>query len=679
MSAVDESHVMWTRDNAGFEFFLDGVSEGSLVSTYDLGQATNGDWYVGQLPDGTQPNSSLDELFVMTTEQGSQASDIYDRGNDRFTNIGSTTTTSFDDNNTISGNTYYYRVSADNGLLGTFTTPVSGISGLPPDPPIITGIAINDPNPSPLDITLTWQNGLSMGTGNFQNYIVIRSPDSTFNAVTTVGTPTAQTYTDTVPSAGDWHYKVATQSSHGASTNSSPANIQTPVEPNPPASVNVTLQDADSNPFDTTVTWTQPSSDGGSAINGYIVYRDSTLLATLGNVLTYSDTVPSTSGTSYLYEVSATNPTGESLTKTSFTHTSPTVPSAVSDLAGQADTDTEASFTWTQPSSDGGSAIIRYDIVQDGSIVDNTTNLTYTRTGLTQGTTYAFNVIAVNNVGSSTNSNTVNITTFTSVSGGITGSATTIGATSQLAVNPSITGGTPTPTFDTFIVKEGSNVITTFTGTTGYIHLLDESPHTYTIESTDLTHWQQPTISGTISVTGQYEPTWTNNAAYNVTRGGGVFDLTVNRDIASGWDLDCEYRTSTQAAANRTGVHGVATNMWAYSDTQSIADGKHVYVTCMDNGTHVVSFTSYGPNLITGGLNMLDTSFGDFLGAPAAVLFVILIAGMFTGRTANTGILVVLALIGVLGFIGMIAIDEATWGFILIAGVLGLFVGRRFL
>ena len=76
---------------------------------------------------------------------------------------------------------------------------------------------------------------------------------------------------------------------------------------------------------------------------------------------------------------------------------------------------------------------------------------------------------------------------------------------------------------------------------------------------------------------------------------------------------------------------------------------------------------------------MLDTSFGDFLGAPAAVLFVILIAGMFTGRTANTGILVVLALIGVLGFIGMIAIDEATWGFILIAGVLGLFVGRRFL
>ena len=83
---------------------------------------------------------------------------------------------------------------------------------------------------------------------------------------------------------------MATQTTHGASTNSSPANIQTPVEPNPPASVNVTLQDADSNPFDTTVTWTVPSSDGGSAINGYKVYRDSTLLATLGNVLTYWNT-----------------------------------------------------------------------------------------------------------------------------------------------------------------------------------------------------------------------------------------------------------------------------------------------------------------------------------------------------------------------------------------------------
>ena len=32
-----------------------------------------------------------------------------------------------------------------------------------------------------------------------------------------------------------------------------------------------------------------------------------------------------------------------------------------------------------------------------------------------------------------------------------------------------------------------------------------------------------------------------------------------------------------------------------------------------------------------------------------------------------------------LGFIGMLTIDEAVWGFLLLAGVLGIFLGKRFL
>jgi hypothetical protein len=38
-----------------------------------------------------------------------------------------------------------------------------------------------------------------------------------------------------------------------------------------------------------------------------------------------------------------------------------------------------------------------------------------------------------------------------------------------------------------------------------------------------------------------------------------------------------------------------------------------------------------------------------------------------------------LALIGVLGFIGLLTLDEAVWGFLLLAGVLGIFLGKRFL
>lgn len=55
--------------------------------------------------------------------------------------------------------------------------------------------------------------------------------------------------------------------------------------------------------------WTAPANDGGSPITNYRVYRDGTLFATVGNVLTYSDT---TAETLHCYRVSAVNAIGES-------------------------------------------------------------------------------------------------------------------------------------------------------------------------------------------------------------------------------------------------------------------------------------------------------------------------------------------------------------------------------
>ena len=63
------------------------------------------------------------------------------------------------------------------------------------------------------------------------------------------------------------------------------------------------------------LTWQAPVSDGGSPITGYSVYRGTvsggeTLLAVLGNVLTYTDTAV-TNEQKYYYEVSASNSYGE--------------------------------------------------------------------------------------------------------------------------------------------------------------------------------------------------------------------------------------------------------------------------------------------------------------------------------------------------------------------------------
>src|SRR5207253_11085997 len=64
-----------------------------------------------------------------------------------------------------------------------------------------------------------------------------------------------------------------------------------------------------------TLTWSAPSSNGGSPITNCRIYRGTasggeTLKATIGNVLTYSDTSV-TNGVTYYYQVSAVNNAGE--------------------------------------------------------------------------------------------------------------------------------------------------------------------------------------------------------------------------------------------------------------------------------------------------------------------------------------------------------------------------------
>src|SRR5437773_1230999 len=64
-----------------------------------------------------------------------------------------------------------------------------------------------------------------------------------------------------------------------------------------------------------TLTWQAPASDGGSPITNYKIYRGlapttETLLTTVGNVLTYTDSAV-TNGVTYYYQVSAVNSTGE--------------------------------------------------------------------------------------------------------------------------------------------------------------------------------------------------------------------------------------------------------------------------------------------------------------------------------------------------------------------------------
>lgn len=170
--------------------------------------------------------------------------------------------------------------------------------------------------------------------------------------------------------------------------------------------------------------WTAPASDGGSAITGYLIERESptgngfsTLVANTGNTnVTYQDSSLSNS-TEYNYRVSAINAIGTGSASNeddATTISAATAPGAPTGLTGTTASSTQIDLAWTAPASDGGSAITGYLIERESptgngfsTLVADTgnTNVTYNDTGLTASTEYNYRVSAINAVGTGIASN----------------------------------------------------------------------------------------------------------------------------------------------------------------------------------------------------------------------------------------------------------------------------------
>jgi hypothetical protein len=161
------------------------------------------------------------------------------------------------------------------------------------------------------------------------------------------------------------------------------------------------------------LTWTIPSSLGSGSLTDYSVqfsanggttwttFNDGTRTATSATVTGL------TNGTGYVFRVAAVTSVGPGLWSAASANTVPAGPAtAPLTLRGTA-LDGKVSLTWTNPSSNGGSAIRDYVIesrvagsgswsrFNDGV----TTATTATVTGLTNGTSYVFRVAAVTGAG----------------------------------------------------------------------------------------------------------------------------------------------------------------------------------------------------------------------------------------------------------------------------------------
>ncbi len=272
--------------------------------------------------------------------------------------------------------------------------------------------------PSNRQISLTWQSPSFTGGLPITKYNIYRGTASAAEMVINNVPSTNQSFNDIWLENGmPYYYYVTAINAAGESHDSNEAYAIPAGIPSAPQNL------AGSTSGDQVLlTWQPPSSNNGSSIIKYDIYRGTssgqeTLLNSISNSTTsYEDTITGTDQT-YYYYVTAVNVMGESQKSNEVpVSQSAGIPSAPQNLAASV-TSKQIVLIWQQPASTGGSAIIKYNIYQ-GTSQGNEVFLSsvppdasdYTNSFLVNGATYYYYVTAVNAMGESQKSNEVSST-----------------------------------------------------------------------------------------------------------------------------------------------------------------------------------------------------------------------------------------------------------------------------
>ena len=289
---------------------------------------------------------------------------------------------------------------------GPIVTAVATFPAPTPDAP--TAVAATRGNAS---ATVTWTAPARVGSSPITGYRVRRYSSTVLQATTTVASGARALVVTGLTNGSSYTFDVTAINAAGVG----PASTVTPAvvpatTPGIPTTVAASRNDA---AHTATLTWTPPTSTGGTAITGYRLSRDGTDTSGTG---AYATVVPATSrtftfsklkaGLPYTLKVQAVNGvgTGSPVSKVvTLLVATPGSPTAVSATSGNH----QVTVKWVAPTSTGTSGITGYRVrryLGTGTTVQATFTLAATArstvvAGLTNGTGYSFDVTAVNAAG----------------------------------------------------------------------------------------------------------------------------------------------------------------------------------------------------------------------------------------------------------------------------------------
>jgi titin len=318
-------------------------------------------------------------LLTWTASTGADSYDIYRDGS----LVGTSTATSWTDATVANGTTYSYAVSARNAGGGSLAS--SAVSATP------QASSVTAPT-VPTNVVAT--AGDSAATVSWSAVSTATSYQVLVNGAVAATTVTTSAALTGLVNGTTYSITVVASNAGGTSAPSTAVSV-TPVPSAPSAPTNVVATAGNAS---VSLSWSAVTS-----ATAYKVYQGSTLLTTTAST-SYTAT-GLTNGTAYSFTVVATNAGGSSPASASASATpqppAPTAPTNLAATPGNA----QVVLSWT--ASAGATS---YQVYSGSTLLGTTATTSYTATGLTNGATYSFTVVALNGGGASAASTAVTAT-----------------------------------------------------------------------------------------------------------------------------------------------------------------------------------------------------------------------------------------------------------------------------